>query len=82
LSTSLERDHFRWAHHSSVAALDSFLARAILTENRIPLFLIALWRRGRTFEWILLILTFAVAPPLPGTIKHVLILRKSFSETL
>jgi len=38
----LERDRFRWKHHSSVAALDFLLARAILKENRCPLFLIAL----------------------------------------
>ena len=32
-----------WMHRSLVAALDSFLARAILQENRYPLFLIALY---------------------------------------
>jgi hypothetical protein len=42
-----ERDHFRWKRHSSAAALDSLLARAISKENRMPLFLIALWRRVR-----------------------------------
>jgi hypothetical protein len=39
---SLKRDHFKWKHRSSVAALASLLARAILQENRYPLFLIAL----------------------------------------
>jgi len=39
-----KRDHFRWKHHGSVAAFDSLLARAILQENRYPLFPIALHR--------------------------------------
>jgi hypothetical protein len=38
----LKRNHVRRKRRSSVAALDSLLARAILQENRIPLFLIAL----------------------------------------
>ena len=33
-----ERDRFRWMHRRSVAALDSLLVRAILQENRCPLF--------------------------------------------